>query len=570
MLLLQQALPALAAEPAAPPPTGSPSPAAPPATSAPPPAAPPAAGAAPPPSQTPPPGAQAQVIKSFPILEYRIDGNTVLPTIEIERAVMPYLGENRSTKDIEAARTQLEKTYHDRGYKTVVVNIPLQQVVDGIVRLHVTEAPVGKLHIAGSKYHSLEVIRDKLVQLNEGTVPDFGEVQKELATVNRSADLRVTPVLKASSTPGKVDVDLTVKDSLPFHASLEFNNRYSTYTSKLRAIGELEYDNLFQRGQSISFQYQIAPERPSDAEIWSASYVIPTQSNVVWAFYAVHSNSNVATLGDLSVIGKGNIYGARFIASLPTSSPDFYHSFTAGVDYKDFKQSVILGGAAGSVESPAHYPPFTLQYSGTWLGAQGDGKHIAATTGRRSSTTLEGGVTFLVRGLGTNREEFTDKRAGAGPSFFIFHPSVTREQVLFDSWSLVGKIDGQIASGPLINNEEFAGGGADSVRGYTEAERLADNGVRGSLELRTPQLLSQGFAHVERSYVLLFAEGAHLRVIEPLPGQEAAYTLASAGVGLRFKAAGLTMNLDGARILKDGQVTLSGRYRGLFQVVFAY
>ena len=518
----------------------------------------------------PPAGSAAPPARTFFLQEYQVEGNTLLPTIEVERAVMGYLGENRSIKDIDAARAQLERAYHDRGFRTVLVNIPEQQVTEGIVRLHVTEAPVGKLHIEGSRYHSLEAIGDKLTQLRQGTVPDFGEVQKQLGQVNRSADLRVTPVLKASETPGRVDVDLRVSDKLPLHAIAEVNNRYSSNTSELRAIGELRYDNLFQRDQSLSLQYQMAPSRPDDAQVWSLSYVIPMRSNLVWALYAVRSDSNIAAVGDLNVIGKGNIFGARLIAPLPTEDRNFYHSFTAGLDYKDFEQSVVLHGSDSTVESPASYPAFSAQYSATWLGAADEHSAGAATSGARSGTTLDAGIGFIVRGLGTHREQFADKRAGAGPSYFIFHPGLERQQVLPGSWSLIGRIDGQLASGPLINNEEFAAGGAESVRGYTESERLADNGVRASLELRTPQLLRTLFTGAEQSYLLLFAEGARLRVLDPLPEQESLYTLASVGLGLRFKAAGLFMGLDGARVLKDGGVTPEGSYRGLFRLSYAY
>ncbi|HUI60127.1 MAG TPA: POTRA domain-containing protein, partial [Steroidobacteraceae bacterium] len=287
-----------------------------PATSTSPPAGAPASTAAPPAAAQP---AAAPASPGFDLLEFQVEGNTLLQPIDIERAVTPYLGEHRSIKDIEAARTRLEKTYHDRGYKTVLVNIPEQRIAAGVVRLRVTEAAVGKLHVAGSQYHSLEAIREKMPQLSEGTVPDFAEVQKELGTVNRSADLKVTPVLKASDTPGRVDVDLMVKDKLPLHATVEVDNRYSANTSHLRTIGELRYDNLFQSGQSLGIQYQVAPTHPDDARIWSFSYVIPTANSFVWALYAVHSDSNIAAVGDLSVIGKGNIFGLRFIEPLPTS-----------------------------------------------------------------------------------------------------------------------------------------------------------------------------------------------------------------------------------------------------------
>jgi len=552
----------------------------PPAPSAPPAATPPGVTQSAAPTASPPAAAQGAASaptspnsapKPFDILEYDVEGNTLLPVIEIEKAVTPFLGPGRSIKDIEGARGRLERIYHDRGYKTVLVDIPQQQIADGVVRLRVLEAPVGKLSIKGSRYHSLEVMRDKMQQLDPGSVPNFNEVQKELGDVNRSADLRVTPVLKASETPGHVDVDLQVEDHLPLHALVEVDNRYSANTTHPRVIGEVHYDNLFQSNQSLSLQYQTAPLRTSDAKVGSLSYVIPTESGPVWALYAVYSDSNVAAVGNLNVIGKGNIFGLRFIDPLPTSSRDFYNSLTLGVDWKDFKQTVVLEGATSDIQSPVSYPPFTVEYTGTWLGpapAQGAGR--AAIGGSRSSTTLDVTLEFLVQGLGTNWREFANKRAHASASYAYLHPSVTREQVLPGQWSAVLRVDGQIASGPLINNEQFAAGGADSVRGYVEAERLGDEALHGSLELRTPQLFQTRSWHFDQSYLFLFVDGARLRVLEPLPAQEDYFSLSSAGVGLRFKTGGFYVALDGARILTDGAVTRAGRYRGLFKVTYSH
>ena len=508
--------------------------------------------------------------RSFPVLEYRIEGNTLLQPIDIERAVTPFLGETRSIKDVEGARTALEKVYQDRGYKTVIVNIPVQAVDTGVVRLKVLESPVGKLTIIGSRYHSLQLIRDKLVELNQDNVPNFNEVQKELGDVNRTADMRVQPVLRASETPGKVDVDLKVTDQLPLHAVVEVDNRYSANTSHTRLTGSVRYDNLFQLNQSINFQYQIAPWHTPDAKVASLSYVIPTSSGPVWALYAVHSDSNVAAVGNLNVLGKGDIFGARFILPLPGGDQDFYHNFTAGLDWKSFKQTVVLQGATDTIETPIHYPLFSLDYTASWLSPAVADRRAAATAGSRSSTNLDVAINFLVSGLGTDWEQFAAKRAGAGTSFIVFHPSLSREQVLFRNFSAALKLDAQLASGPLINNEEYAAGGLDTVRGYTESERLGDEGARLSLELRSPQLLAHRFADVEQSYVFLFAEEAKLFVLESLPGQEATFTLASAGVGLRFKAGGFTVSLDGAHIFKGGYVTPAGSMRGLFKVSYAY
>ena len=497
--------------------------------------------------------------KKFPILEYQVEGNTLLPVVEVERAVSSFMGPARTIKDVEAARRELEKHYHDRGYQTVLVNIPQQEVNAGVVRLAVVEAAVARFEIKGSQYHSLEAIRETVPDLLPGSKPDFKQVQKELAEVNHSPDLRVTPVLRASTTPGHVDVDLNVQDRLPLHATVELNNRYSANTTHLRLTGEVSYDNLFQSGQSASIQYQTAPQHSDDARIWSLSYVVPMRGGPVLALYAVRSDSNIAAVGSLSVVGKGNIYGLRYITPLAASRGNFYHSFTAGIDYKDFKQDVLLQGA-DAVASPARYSPLSLAYSATWYGNINRGDNAgAAITGMRNSTTLDLGVSFLMRALGgVDASQFAAKRAGADPSFFILRGGLQRQQLLGGNWSLVGKLDGQLANGPLISNEEYGAGGADSVRGYVESERLGDDGVRGSMELRTPQLLGSHLTSVEQSYLYLFADAARLKVVDPLRGQQSAFHLESIGLGAHFKRGGLLADVNAARALTDGFVTKSG------------
>src|SRR5215470_10609469 len=76
---------------------------------------------------------QASEEPTFDILEYRVEGNSVLPKLAIERAVYPHLGEKKRIADVEKARVALEKAYHDAGYATVVVNVPVQKVDKGVV-----------------------------------------------------------------------------------------------------------------------------------------------------------------------------------------------------------------------------------------------------------------------------------------------------------------------------------------------------------------------------------------------------------------------------------------------------
>src|SRR5580700_1637897 len=88
---------------------------------------------------------------TFDIQEFRVLGNHLLAAVVIERAVYPYLGPAGTIETVKQAADALEKAYQDSGYGTVFVDIPEQQVDDGIVRLKVTEGVLERVHVRGDR-----------------------------------------------------------------------------------------------------------------------------------------------------------------------------------------------------------------------------------------------------------------------------------------------------------------------------------------------------------------------------------------------------------------------------------
>lgn len=489
---------------------------------------------------------------TFDILEYQVEGNTVLPVGKVEEAVYPYLGESKSVDDAEKARAALEKTFHDAGYLTVFVNIPEQQVDRGVVRLEVTEGQIEKLRVVGSRYYSLGVIKERVPEFAEGKVPHFPQAQKQLASINTTADRQVAPVLRPGKSPGKVEVDLKVEDKLPFHGGLELNNRYAVNTSHTRLNGSMRYDNLWQRDHSLGISFQVAPENTDDAKVFAATYMFPANGDY-WAFYGVVSKSDVAVAGDVSVVGNGNIFGLRYIHPLPALDT-YSHSLTLGVDYKDFQETTELQGA-DSFNTPVAYTPFYAGYDATLLGMD-----------RTTQMTL--GVTFSVRGLGNDEQEFSDRRFLARPNF-VYLRGDAKHTEKFGGWELIGNLNGQISSQPLIANEQFFVGGVDSVRGYLESNSLGDYGLSGGLELRTPSLAKYFGDRITDFRLLAFYDAGHVGILEALPGQTETFTLKSAGFGLRVKALrGISANLDYAMAMQDAHPTESGDELLHFRVAY--
>lgn len=498
---------------------------------------------------------------SFNVFEFKVDGNTVLPAGKIEEAVYPFLGETKTIADVDKARVALEKTYQDAGYLTVTVSIPQQEVDAGIVTLKVTEGTVERLRITESKYTSLAEVKSRVAEFGEGKVPHFPTAQTQLGTVNRGQNRQVTPVLRAGKSPGKVEVDLKVQDQLPLHGNLELNDRYAPDTTKTRLNGGIRYENLWQKDHSIGIGFQVSPEDFSEVQVVSGTYVIPRLNGDYFAAYGVISNSDISAVGDVTVIGKGNIVGARYIHPLPLVE-NYYHSVTAGADYKDFKEAVNLSGAGG-FDNPIAYVAFMLGYDGTYQ---------TETSQAQFNFTAN----FAPRALGNSEEEFLLRRDNAKPNYAYIRSDLKYTQKLPYDWAVQARLSGQLTNEPLIGVEQFAIGGVDSVRGYLESSELGDSGIFTSVELRTPPfkkfMKNKNYIdYIKDFYAFSFIDAGYSRIYDPLDGQDKSSNISSAGLGLKLKTTkGIFTNLDYAYAFKDSGEVKSGDDRLHFRVGYEW
>lgn len=491
----------------------------------------------------------------FDILEYRIEGNTALPAIAVERAVTPHLGPGRTAEDVQRAAQALEKAYQNAGFLTVVVGIPEQKVDDGVVVLEVTEGAVNRLSVKGARRSSSADIRRDMPSVAEGTVPYFPQVQDELARLNRRGDRKVTPVLKSAPVAGFVDIDLKVEDSLPVHGSVELNNRYIANTEPLRLSASVRYDNLWQRGHGIGVSFLTSPQDTSQVRVLSGSYTFPGWADgSIVALYGTRSFTDIVTSPTLGVVGRGNVIGGRYIVPLPPRGT-FSQAFTLGADYKDFSESTSLG--SGNLQPPITYVPLTAQYT-------------LRHNGRKGVTSGTLGATFGMRDvLGNSEQEFAARQYRARANFFAVRADVQREQSLPRGYGLVARVIGQMSSGPLLSTEQFFASGADVVRGYLEGEVLGDQAVATKLEARTPSLGAKLGSALDDWTALVFLDAARVQVHEPLQPTPARTDISSAGVGLRARGdRGLAASVDLAWPLASTRNTSAGDPRLQFR--FAY
>jgi hemolysin activation/secretion protein len=495
----------------------------------------------------------AQEVANFYIREYRVEGAGRLRKLEVEEAVYPFLGPGRTPADVEEARVALEKVYHDKGYQTVSVVVPRQDPRCGVIRLEVVEGKVGRLRVNGARYFLPSGIRREVPSLAEGSVPDMNRVTKEIIGLNRLADRRVTPVLRAGVEPGTVDIDLNVEDKLPLHGSLELNNRYSANTTELRLNGSLSYGNLFQKGHTGGLSFQIAPERTADAKVFSGYYLARVSDGMSLMLQGTKQNSDVSTLGGAAVGGRGEIVGLRALCDLP-STDKFYQNFNFGIDYKNFQEDLVIG--SDKIASPIQYYPLCANYGAAWVAARG-------------FTEWNNSLNFHLRGLGSTELDYANKRYNADGSYVYLRSDLAHTHDLTGGGQVFGKIQGQIASQPLVNGEQFAGGGLGTARGYLEATALGDNGVFGTVELRSPSLIgtpNKTGARSDEWRFHAFGDAGALDIYDALPGQARSSRFASVGIGTRLKVLNhYNGSLDVAVPLIDEPDARAGEVRVTFR-----
>ncbi|MGA9776901.1 MAG: POTRA domain-containing protein [Verrucomicrobiia bacterium] len=208
----------------------------------------------------------------FEVKKYLVNGNTILPLAAIGQAITNIdgaFGTNVDFEGIETVVTELGKAYHERGYVTVAVNVPQQKLTNATVKLQVLEGRLADIKVTGNHYFSSNNVMRALPGLHTNMVLNGPIFNAELNRANANQDRQIYPVIGPGPEPGTSELSLNVKDRLPFHAKLEFNNQNSPGTPDMRVNGSAVYDNLWQAEHSLGVQYGFSPEVYKGGNQWN-------------------------------------------------------------------------------------------------------------------------------------------------------------------------------------------------------------------------------------------------------------------------------------------------------------
>jgi hemolysin activation/secretion protein len=229
------------------------------------------------------PAATTNAIPHIAIEAYEVIGNDLLSDDVLQAVLSKYIGTNVSFDDIGSMIKELTLEYRDRGYDTVSVTTPVQRITNGIIKIQVFEGTLASITISGNRYFSSNNIMRALPGLKTNMILNSKLFQPELDRANANQDRQIYPQIGEGADADTSTLTLVVKDRLPLHAKVEFNNQNSPDTPELRVNTSAVYNNLWQLEHSFGVQYSFSPQEFKQGDQWPF-YDLPLVANYS-AFY---------------------------------------------------------------------------------------------------------------------------------------------------------------------------------------------------------------------------------------------------------------------------------------------
>lgn len=447
----------------------------------------------------------------FFVNQVDVIGSTVLQD-EIEALISEYENRQVSFDELLTLRSQITQLYVDAGYVTSGAFLPSNQTLnDGTVTIQIVEGGVEEIQINGTRHLQRSYVRDRL-RLATDTPLDQDDLLEALQLLQLDPFIsQINAELTAGATPGQNMLLIGVDEPSPFTANIGTDNyRPPSIGSAQISVGA-GYSNLIGIGDRYTGSYG----RTNGLDIFNTGMSIPLnarEGTLSFRFNSSESQIIDDVFEDLEIESQTRSYSLDFRQPI-VRSPQTEVALGVGFDLRR-RQTFILDDIPFSFsEGPedGQSNATVIRFFQDWVN-RGSRRVLAA----RSQFSL-----------GIDAFNATVNDTGTDARFFTWVGQFQWVQQLSSRHLVVTRINTQLTPDSLLSLEQFSIGGVDTVRGYAQNERVADNGVLGSVEFRLPLTRNP-----QRLQLTPFIEAGTVwnnRTEDPDPA-----TIAGLGLGLRL------------------------------------
>lgn len=429
-------------------------------------------------------------------------------------------------------KRQIYGHFKKMGYPLISVEMPEQNVRDGVLQFVVSEPPFGKIICRGNEHFHGSTLRNYIHQKKDAPI-QVDDLLRSVAFMNRSP-YRTTNILfspgKAGSKEGSTtDIVLQTKDRFPFRIYTGGDNTGTHFTGSARWFGGLSWGNVFNLDQTFTYQYTRSSEiHKFQSHTFYYLAPMPWRHNGIFygGFASIHPSSPSTKHGK----GFSSQVSGRYEIPLGRTWDHSLHQLVFGFDYKHTNNTLDI------VETESSFNLFNKVNLTQLMAGY---TYVYAS----SSNQLQAEVNFFgspcpIMG-GSSNHDFSQARSGAKNQYFYARAYISDLLLLPGGWELYSVLRAQGASNVLFPSEEFGLGGYNTVRGYSERTFNADNMTLATLQVHSPKFsllkLCGGSKQKDHLYFLTFFDGAGAWNFASSSDVKKTEWLMSVGLGLRYQ-----------------------------------
>jgi hemolysin activation/secretion protein len=487
--------------------------------------------------------------ESFFVKEIQVTGYSVLED-EIIKLKQPLENKKITFEQLLQLRSQITELYVKKGYITSGAFVSNNQnVASGVVQIQVVEGELEGISILGLQRLQTAYVRSR-IQRFAGKPLNQKSLEQALQLLQLDPVIeRVNAELTAGSTPGSNILQLTITESPAFHAGVIFANNQSPSVGSEQESVFVAHDNLFGFGDKFNAEYGIT----QGLDIYNISYSIPFNAldGTIGVRYS-NSGSRIieSQFRDLDIRSEAETLSFNVRQPL-IHTPNSEFALSLAFDLRRSQTFILNDIPFSFTEGPedGESKVRVIRFSQDWLQ-------------RNANSVLAARSQFS---FGIDAIDATVNDSGTDGRFFSWVGQFQWVQRLFPRILMIAKVNTQLTGDSLLSLEKIGIGGVDTVRGYSQNQLVADNGVVGGVEVRIPLA-----SNVETLQLIPFFDigtAWNNRGINADP-----QTIASLGLGLNWQPYGglvlradygvpLLLTSDRGSSLQDHGFSFSVRYQ---------
>ncbi|MBD2341697.1 ShlB/FhaC/HecB family hemolysin secretion/activation protein [Calothrix sp. FACHB-156] len=465
---------------------------------------------------TPPPVTSPTSPSELPvkiqIKKIDILGSTIFTTEQLQDKVEEFINKEVTFEELLAIRTAITKLYTDKGYTTSGAFLPPQDLTDGVVKIQVVEGAIEKIAIKGLSHLKTSYIRDRIGLATHPPI-NLRRIEEALQLLQINPLISsVQANLSAGTAPGLSVLTLNLKEAPVFTYAIQVDNNESASVGEIKGTALVAHQNLLGIGDRFSAEYSAT----AGIDRYSVRYEVPL-------------NPHDGTLSVRFEKSHNEIVEARFVELGINSDAETFSIGLRQPLIRNLTSEFALGFAVDLRQSRTFiYKDTPFSFS---LGTENGKSRVTVLRFNQDWVERSTNQVLAARSqfsLGLDAFDATVNDSGTDGRFFSWTGQFQWIRALAEDTILITRIGMQLSPDSLLPLEQFSIGGVDTVRGFRQNERVADNGIVGSIELRLPVVRDRnGIGIIQFAPFFDIGTAWNHKLEVPSP-----HTLAGLGLGL--------------------------------------